>query len=1449
MKRSLNCNYRLVWNETLQELVVVSELSKARGKWATGVTQVLATLVLSCSATFSAYSATVVIAEDETQTGLVADGSDDIIQIEQLGTSEEATLTNGGTQNNGGSAVRTQIGSGGVENVLDSGGSADAVISDGGLQNILAGGNANGSTILLGGTQVINGGTADNTQVYGLQEASDGSIVTYSAVYDGGIVNISGSNARAQYFTVSNGGVQNISDGARSIFGTIEDGGIQNLSNGASSIRETINFGGVQNINDGSSANNLSLSGTQNVNNGGNVSSTTVLSGGIQNINDGGTSDQAIIEDGGVQNIYSGGITRDDEILLGGTQNIIGGIANNSIVNGSQNLSNGGTANSTTINNGASQIVNSGGTAFGTIVNSGGSQSINNEGNAISTRLQSGATAAVNSGGTATATRVEGGAVQQVSGGTAVSSIITTDGLQIISNSGKATGSQITGSERVENGGSTTSSVVNANGNQTVNDGGSTADTVVNSGGVQLVNSGGLTSGTILNNTGIQIVEDAGTANDTVVNSDGQQQVNSGGVANNTRVNSGGVQELASGATASGAQLLGGTQNVNSGATASDTDIGTNGIQNVFAGSQVDRSMVNGGTQNILSGAQTTNTVVNNGGIQNVVSGGTSLASVLNSGGVQNINDGGTASDAVVSAGGKQIINNGGTATSTTIQSGGYQTVNAGGVSELATVLASATQDVIGGTASDTNLSGTQRINAGGTATSTVVNSGGIQEINNGGIATGSIINNGGLQTINQGGKADNSVIADGGTIRINSGGAGQTLSLESGGMLEVLHGGSASGVQQNTGGAIITDTDTAISGDHAGGAFEIDSTTHIANNLLLENGGLLYVLEDGFATSSTVNSGGRIDVTSGGVLYGTNTFNDGASLVGQAINNGTLSVSADTEGVSFGGDISGAGSIVKTGTGALNLKGSLVQNGGIQLQSGSLIMDALSAVTDITAELGTTISLINNSVLTGTVDPADMNIDSGSTWVMTGSSVLTDLTLAGSINVQTPTGSFTPKTLTVTNLTGNGGNITLNSVLQGSDSQTDKLVIDGGVATGNTQLSIRNNGGLGAKTEGNGILVVNAVNGATTASDAFSMNTVQAGAYSYNLFRGTSDENWYLSSQEALNSMQSNYRSAMFLYNSMFAQAMDYDSQVVGSLDSRRYASRSPDDENNAFWGRIQAGQLQHRNGESLGNGNTPDSKGGYTFLQLGSDLFSRVSADESMRWTGGVYAATGLSAIDVQRDSGGKAGTVRDTVYTLGGYITGVHQSGWWVDTVLQGSRHNMESQPVDSSNFTSRGWGYIASIETGMPFSLTESLYLEPQVQYQYRSLNLKDGNDNAADINFDNSSTQQVRAGLKLGNNHRAMQKTDKHVPVSWWMRPSVVQNFATDGSVTVSAPGVDGSSVTFNPDQDGTAVAMDVGLDGQIHENVTLGVRAGYTVPVNDGAAGGYGGQINLKIRF
>ncbi|EPT5397461.1 autotransporter domain-containing protein, partial [Escherichia coli] len=346
------------------------------------------------------------------------------------------------------------------------------------------------------------------------------------------------------------------------------------------------------------------------------------------------------------------------------------------------------------------------------------------------------------------------------------------------------------------------------------------------------------------------------------------------------------------------------------------------------------------------------------------------------------------------------------------------------------------------------------------------------------------------------------------------------------------------------------------------------------------------------------------------------------------------------------------------------------------------------------------------------------------------------------------------------------------------------------------------------------------------------------------------SDEDWYLRSENA-------YRAEVPLYTSMLTQAMDYDRILAGS----RSHQTGVNGENNSVRLSIQGGHLGHDNNGGIARGATPESSGSYGFVRLEGDLLRTEVAGMSL--TTGVYGAAGHSSVDVKDDDGSRAGTVRDDAGSLGGYLNLVHtSSGLWADIVAQGTRHSMKASS-DNNDFRARGWGWLGSLETGLPFSITDNLMLEPQLQYTWQGLSLDDGQDNAGYVKFGHGSAQHVRAGFRLGSHNDmtfgegtssrdTLRDSAKHsvseLPVNWWVQPSVIRTFSSRGDMSMGTAAA-GSNMTFSPSRNSTSLDLQAGLEARIRENITLGVQAGYAHSVSGSSAEGYNGQATLNMTF
>ncbi|EGE8267313.1 autotransporter adhesin Ag43 [Escherichia coli] len=852
----------------------------------------------------------------------------------------------------------------------------------------------------------------------------------------------------------------------------------------------------------------------------------------------------------------------------------------------------------------------------------------------------------------------------------------------------------------------------------------------------------------------------------------------------------------------------------------------------------------NTGGQWIQNGGIAGNTTVTTNGRQVVLEGGTASDTVIRDGGGQSLN--GLAVNTTLNNRGEQWVHEGGVATGTIINRDGYQSVKSGGLATGTIINTGAeggpdsdnsyTDQKVQGTAESTtiNKNGRQIILFSGLARDTLIYAGGDQSVH--GRALNTTLN-GGYQYVHRDGLALNTVINEGGWQVVKAGGAAGNTTINQNGELRVHAGGEATAVTQNTGGALVTSTAATVTGTNRLGNFTVENGK--ADGVVLESGGRLDVLESHSAQNTLVDDGGTLAVSAGGKATSV-TITSGGALI------------ADSGATVEGTNASGKFSIDGTSGQA---SGLLLENGG------SFTVNAGGQAGNTTVGHRGTLTLAAGGSLSGRTQ-----LSKGASMVLNGDVVSTgDIVNAGEIrfdNQTTPNAALSravaksnsPVTfhkLTTTNLTGQGGTINMRVRLDGSNA-SDQLVINGGQATGKTWLAFTNvgNSNLGVATTGQGIRVVDAQNGATTEEGAFALSRpLQAGAFNYTLNRD-SDEDWYLRSENA-------YRAEVPLYTSMLTQAMDYDRILAGS----RSHQTGVNGENNSVRLSIQGGHLGHDNNGGIARGATPESSGSYGFVRLEGDLLRTEVAGMSL--TTGVYGAAGHSSVDVKDDDGSRAGTVRDDAGSLGGYLNLVHtSSGLWADIVAQGTRHSMKASS-DNNDFRARGWGWLGSLETGLPFSITDNLMLEPQLQYTWQGLSLDDGQDNAGYVKFGHGSAQHVRAGFRLGSHNDmtfgegtssrdTLRDSAKHsvreLPVNWWVQPSAIRTFSSRGDMSMGTAAA-GSNMTFSPSQNGTSLDLQAGLEARVRGNITLSVQAGYAHSVSGSSAEGYNGQATLNVTF
>ncbi|MDH4981826.1 hypothetical protein [Hyphomicrobium sp. D-2] len=339
-----------------------------------------------------------------------------------------------------------------------------------------------------------------------------------------------------------------------------------------------------------------------------------------------------------------------------------------------------------------------------------------------------------------------------------------------------------------------------------------------------------------------------------------------------------------------------------------------------------------------------------------------------------------------------------------------------------------------------------------------------------------------------------------------------------------------------------------------------------------------------------------------------------------------------------------GSGPLNKIGQGKLTIsENNPGYTGAAAVQEGTLQVDGL---------LGGTMAVWNGARLQGIGTVGSTTLEAGGV-VAPGNAPFGALTIAG-------------------NFIGKGGTVEVETDLGDDGSPSDRLIISGGTGSGSAYLSVINVGGEGDLTQLNGILVVDAINGAITAPGLFTLaGPVIAGPYEYSLYRGSVDGSnpnaWYLRSEISCDFAPEqphcgddipDYRPETSLYAAVPAMTLLYGRLMLDTLHERRgtavssYAEGAP----NAAWARV-VGQHGDRDGSPIGiYGTGPKYDYDFWAFQGGMDLY-RDGDVGSSRNHAGAFFAIGHGSGDVQHIGDGKAGENSFMAYSWGVILDALH------------------------------------------------------------------------------------------------------------------------------------------------------------------------------------------------
>lgn len=510
------------------------------------------------------------------------------------------------------------------------------------------------------------------------------------------------------------------------------------------------------------------------------------------------------------------------------------------------------------------------------------------------------------------------GKIDVNAGGETRGTIITRDGVEFIASGATATGTtlQSGGLLDVDVNGTATGIVQNAGGALKVNTGAAWVEGT-HSANVTFSVQNGVARDLLLELGGSLEVLNGDRSTGTILNNLGREIINGGAVATETTINAGGVLDVKDNGTATGiTQNAGGALKVTTAVTEVSGTHSGDAAFSVKAGAAHNLLLENGGELTVLAGHFAGGTIINNGGIEVINAGGASEGSTINHGGILAVEEQGSATGIVQNAGGALQLSTAagrvqgthsgdrafsvtnGKATNMLLGNEGWLHVLSGDSSSVTTINQGGMEVVFGGGSamgSTINAGGTLAVDDKGTATGIMQNAGGALIVNTAaatvqgthsgdveftvsrGQARNVLLENDGRLVVLARNSSVNTTINDGGAEYVNSYATSTGSALNAGGLLAVDERGSATNIVQKGGALQLSTAVNSVSGWHSANlAFSVANGK--ANNLLLENGGSLAVLDAHSATGTTINRGGLESVLNGGTATGS-TINNGGVL------------------------------------------------------------------------------------------------------------------------------------------------------------------------------------------------------------------------------------------------------------------------------------------------------------------------------------------------------------------------------------------------------------------------------------------------------------------------------------------------------------------------------------------------------------------------------------------
>ena len=204
-------------------------------------------------------------------------------------------------------------------------------------------------------------------------------------------------------------------------------------------------------------------------------------------------------------------------------------------------------------------------------------------------------------------------------------------------------------------------------------------------------------------------------------------------------------------------------------------------------------------------------------------------------------------------------------------------------------------------------------------------------------------------------------------------------------------------------------------------------------------------------------------------------------------------------------------------------------------------------------------------------------------------------------------------------------------------------------------------------------------------------------------------------------------------------------------------------------------------------------------------------------------------------QNNSAGKVKLEGDS---YGLYWTLTDPYGWYIDTVVMGTRFDGDSHSDRGVELDNRGHALTLSAEAGYPFALNDTWVVEPQVQVIHQKISLDSQDDGISRVSFDSDDAWTSRLGTRLKGRYQV-----SGMPLEPYLRANLWHTFSGTDSVTFD------DSDVISTEQKSSTADVGFGVVLTLDRAVSVYASTDYSRNIDSNDLRGMSGNIGIRISW